>query len=67
MCEIILDQEQTDGKFESYRYRFCSFFSTVANKLKTKVLQIKDFVWAMPVPEHRKTYNQFRFKQVNCS
>ena len=25
---------------------FCSFFSTVANKLKTKVLQIKDPLWA---------------------
>ena len=46
---------------------FCSFFSTVANKLKTKVLQIKDFVWAMPATEHRKTYNQFRFKQVTVA
>ena len=46
---------------------FCSFFSTVANKLKTKVLQIKDFVWAMPVTEHRKTYNQFWFKQVTVA
>ena len=35
--------------------------------LKTKVLQIKDFVWAMPATEHRKTYNQFRFKQVTVA
>ena len=43
---------------------FCSFFTNVANHLKTKSLHLKNFVWARPAPTYPKTYNTFRFKEV---
>ena len=43
---------------------FCSFFSNIASKLRSKTLPLKNFIWAKPNHLHRITYNTFRFKQV---
>lgn len=46
---------------------FCSFFTNIANKIKSKAIMLKDFVWSKPNKRLPKTYNTFHIKPVTTS
>jgi hypothetical protein len=49
--------------------KFCSFFTGIANKLKSTSLILKDFVWSTPYAYQNKTktYTTFNFKPVSVN
>ena len=46
---------------------FCSYFTNIAAKIKSKAILLKNFIWTQPSKRLPKTYNSFRLKPVTTT
>ena len=59
------DISTTDSK--TIANSFCSYFSTIASKLKITAFPLKNFVWSPPIDIEKRTTSRFVFQPVSRS